>query len=121
MSCHSIGRGMNFVSNKVFELYNCGIISKEAEIQLVHACRKGVHWCDGNEYEAFDGLIEEGICGLCFEKCDEVTEVYDNDIGYPDRYSVFDDYDDTAAHYFLCDKCKAKVIDAYRKKETIND
>ena len=116
MSCHDIGGGMNYVSIKVLELYKSGIISKEAAIQLVHACRKGVHWCDGNEYEAFEGLIDEGICGLCFEKYDELTNIYDNDIEHPGRYEVFKDYDDSAAHFFLCDKCKAKVIDAYRKK-----
>ena len=49
MSCHDIGRGMSAVSKTVLDLYEEKQISKESAMRLVLACRKGVHWCDGNK------------------------------------------------------------------------
>ena len=109
MSCHDIGRGMASVANVIIELYEGGQIGKDAAIRLVCACRKGVHWCDGNEDEAME-------TGLCFEKKEGLSSVYDNDIGYPGKYDVFKAYDKTAAHDCLCPECKAKVIGEYREK-----
>ena len=80
MSCHDIGRGMASVANVVIELYEGGRIDKEASIRLIRACRKGVHWCDGNEDEAMETVVEVGYCGLCFEKKEGLSSVYDNDI-----------------------------------------
>ncbi len=114
MSCHDIGRGMASVANVVIDLYEEERIGKDVAMILIHACRKGVHWCDGNEGEAIDTVIEAGYCGLCFEEKEDLSSVYDNDLGYPDRYDVFRAYDKTAAHYFLCPECKAKVISEYR-------
>ena len=116
MSCHDIGRGMNDVSKTVLDLYEENQISKESALRLIYACRKGVHWCDGNEGEAIDEVVERGYCGLCFKKTTELTDVYENDLHYPDSYKVFDDYDDIAAHYYLCPKCKSRVIMEYKQK-----
>jgi len=116
MSCHDIGRGMASVANVVIELYEGGQIGKDAAIRLVRACRKGVHWCDGNEDEAMETVVEAGYCGLCFEKKEGLSSVYDNGIAYPDKYDVFKAYDKTAAHDCLCPECKAKVIGEYREK-----
>ena len=116
MSCHDIGRGMASVANVVIELYEGGQIGKDAAIRLVHACRKGVHWCDGNEDEAMQTVVEAGYCGLCFVKKEGLSSVYNNDIGYPGKYDVFKAYDKTAAHDCLCPECKAKVIGEYREK-----
>lgn len=41
---------------------------------------------------------------------------YDYEFEYSVRYRVFDDYDDTAAHYLLCPECKQRVIDEYKEK-----
>ena len=54
MSCHDIGRGMSAVSKTVLDLYEEKQISKESAMKLILACRKGVHWCDGNEGEALE-------------------------------------------------------------------
>ena len=115
MSCHDIGRGLNSVTKAVVQLLDEKEISKEAAQRLLHACRKGVHWCDGNEGEAMEALVEARYCGLCLEKADEVKDIYDNDLKYPDCYNVFDDYDKSAAHFFLCAACRQKTIDAYLK------
>jgi len=116
MSCHDIGRGMASVANVIIELYEGGQIGKDAAIRLVRACREGVHWCDGNEDEAMETVVEAGYCGLCFEKKEGLSSVYDNDIGYPGKYDVFKAYDKTAAHDCPCPECKAKVIGEYREK-----
>ena len=116
MSCHDIGRGMASVANVVIELYEGGQIGKDAAIRLVHACRKGVNWCDGNEYEAMETVVAAGYCGLCFEKKEGLSSVYDNDISYPGNCNVFNTYDTIAAHDYLCPECKEKVISEYMKK-----
>ena len=107
---------MNAVSQTVLDLYEEKQISKESTMRLILACRKGVHWCDGNENEAMEEVVERGYCGMCFEKTMELTNVYENDLCYPNCYKVFDDYDNTAAHYWLCPNCKNRVITEYKEK-----
>ena len=114
MSCHDIGRGMNAVSGSVLDLYEEGESTKESAIKLIRVCRKGVHWCDGNEDEAFEEVVERGYCGLCFEKSTELSDVYENDLKYPKKYDVFRKHDKTAAHFFLCPECKKRVIEEFR-------
>ena len=67
MSCHNIGRGLNSVTEVVMELFFRGKISEEAMKKLVTACRKGVHWCDGNETEAIE-CIRDNYCGSLLVK-----------------------------------------------------
>ena len=116
MSCHDIGHGLNSVTKVVLELFEEGKIDKESTSRLLAACRRGVNWCDGNEGEAIEEAIDLGYCGLCLEKSDELSNIYDNDLGYPEMYKVFDKYDKTAAHFFLCPECKEKVINEYKEK-----
>lgn len=49
------------------ELFFTGKISEEAMKKLVTACRKGVHWCDGNETEAIE-CIRDNYCGSLLVK-----------------------------------------------------
>lgn len=116
MSCHDIGRGMNSVANVVLDLYESGQINKESASRLVLAFREGVNWCDGNESETVADVVERGYCGLCFEKKPDLTDIYDNDLKYPDSYKVFDAYDKSAAHFYLCPECRKKVLDEYMQK-----
>ena len=120
MSCHDIGRGMASVADVVVELYEENKIDKEAAMRLVYACRRGVHWCDGNESEAIETVADAGYCGLCFEKKDDLSSVYDNDLGYPQCYNVFKDFDADAAHFYLCPECKRRVINEYKKKNNLS-
>ncbi|MBR1919150.1 MAG: hypothetical protein IJ831_05950 [Spirochaetales bacterium] len=107
---------MSSVAKVVIELYESKMIGKEAANRLILACRKGVYWCDGNEDEAMESFEEAGYCGQCFEKTGNLSNVFDNDLGYPDMYNVYDDYDDTAANFCLCPECKQRVIDEYIQK-----
>lgn len=75
MSCHNIGRGLNSVTEVVMELFFSGKISEEAMKKLVTACRKGVHWCDGNETEAIE-CIRDNYCGSCLKKMNEGEELF---------------------------------------------
>ena len=51
---------------------------------------------------------------------ERISSVFDNDIGYPGMYDVFDDYDDTAAHDFLCPECKQHIISEYKEKKHLS-
>lgn len=56
MSCHDVGRALNSVGAVVLGMYDKGRIPLEEARELLVATRLGVHWCDGNEYEAVDEL-----------------------------------------------------------------
>ncbi len=66
MSCHDIGRGMDSVTKVVSKMYIDGEITKDVAFRLFHALQKGVHWCDGNEYEATKS-ISGVLCGRCLK------------------------------------------------------
>ena len=116
MSCHDIGRAMNDIIMTIIDMYEDNLIEKDPAIKLIYTCRKGVNWCDGNEYEAIEDIVKSGYCGLCFEKTGDLTSVFENDLGYPECYKVYESYDDAAAHYYLCPKCKEKVLKEYKEK-----
>lgn len=67
MSCHNIGRGMDSVTKVVAEMYIKKEITKDIAFRLFHALKKGVHWCDGNEYEATASL-KDLLCGRCLKQ-----------------------------------------------------
>ena len=116
MSCHDIGRGLNSVTQEIINQYNLGKFDKDTFRILLNKCRKGVHWCDGNEDEAVIALEENKICGFCLEKVENISNIYDNNLEYPQCYDVFDKYDKTAAHFMVCDKCKEKIIKEFLKQ-----
>ena len=116
MSCHAVGRAMNSVVAVILNLFEERQISKDTAMRLIFSCRKGVHWCDGNEYEAVEEAVERGYCGLCFKKSSRLSDAFDNDLEYPHMYRVFDAYDDTAAHDSLCPDCKERVIREYKER-----
>lgn len=67
MSCHNIGRGMDSVTKVVAQMYINNEITKDVAFRLFKALRKGVNWCDGNEYEATES-ISEVLCGRCLKQ-----------------------------------------------------
>lgn len=117
MSCHNIGRGLNVISEEVIQLYEEGQLSKEITTKLLYACRIGANWCDGIEEEAIKSVINKGYCGLCMEKSGKLSNVYENN-GIPLKYyySVFDEYDKEAVHFFLCPECREMVLSKFREK-----
>lgn len=100
MSCHSIGRGMNSVVKVVISLVDERKIEIEPAKEIIEACKKGVNWCDGNEYEAI-ACIDGQRCGNCLVtikdrenvvNADEVRESLD------ERYGLI-------VTDVLCDQC----------------
>lgn len=75
MSCHDIGRGMNSVVEQVVSLLDSQKISTEAAREIIVACRRGVHWCDGNEDEAIE-FIRRNRCGYCLNKIPKGMPLY---------------------------------------------
>ena len=113
MSCHDIGKGLNSVAKIVIAQYQAGNLNKEACAAILHSCRKGVNWCDGNEHEAMQALVDAGICGCCLEETHDVSNVFDNELDVKHRYEVYRGYDKTAAHYYVCAACKKKILEQY--------
>ena len=74
MSCHDIGHGLNTVSIKVLELYDEGKIDFTIAKDLLCTIEKGVHWCDGNEYEAVE-CLEGCRCGRCLVETDDLHSI----------------------------------------------
>ncbi len=126
MSCHNIGRGMNNVVKKVFELYDNGEISKEAAVKVIRTARQSVWFCDGNEPEAVDDF-KNCRCGRCLKKIRGGERIYSAYSGYPDFYKYchgeFDKWTekDDIAYPSFCEDCLKKVYPKEVAAETIQE
>lgn len=114
MICYNIGRGLNVVSEAVTKLYEEERIDMESAMELLNACRRGVHCCDGKEGDAIEYVVNKGYCGICMEKSDQLSNIYEN-TGVPSKYqhSVFDEFDKKAALFFLCPECRKMVLSRF--------
>ncbi len=102
MSCHDIGRGMDSVTKVVFKMYIDGEITKDVAFRLFRALQKGVHWCDGNEYEATKS-ISGVLCGRClkvFKEDEDPIDVWDTVNDLYDKVSRDKDTDDKYVRKF---------------------
>ena len=107
MSCHDVGRALNSVGAVVLGMYDKGRIPLEEARELLVATRLGVHWCDGNEYEAVDEL-SKNHCGHCLRKLEVGAPLYDVDdvsCDVPDRYRMYDHPELLIASGYLCPEC----------------
>lgn len=120
MSCHDIGRGMNSVVQVTINLFDKGKISLDAAREIIHACRVGVYWCDGNEYEAVES-IRNCRCGRCLrkvEKGDIFINTYEfyryrNDRDLP----KFGEINKNLASLRVCRECFIQIVNDYYQKE----
>lgn len=67
MSCHDIGRGVDFIIQNVLDMYEHGEISKEAALKMIRTFPQVVNYCDGNESEALEYLTDNYCCGCLHE------------------------------------------------------
>ena len=111
MSCHDIGRGLNTVTKKVIELYDLGCYSTETARDLIATARNGVHWCDGNEYEAV-ACIRRCRCGRCLKKMkpgEYLFSVWDVPYSVPKSEEIIDcehiEDEKPLASDGLCEEC----------------
>ncbi len=120
MSCHDIGMGMNSVVKVALEMYDNGELDLAKTKKIIRACRKGVHWCDGNEYEAIE-CMRDIRCNKClryFEDDEEVVDMFENDV----FNKVFNNYSmrDYEARYdivgeILCRGCSKETVASMEK------
>ena len=114
MSCHDIGRGLSSVVKVILEKLDTGEISVDTARDLLYACRKGVHWCDGNENEAMIQM-HQMRCGYCLKKLSEgdtIYSTYDVSREFENKYHMgLRNIDNQIADYFLCQECFEKLLD----------
>ncbi len=110
MSDHDIGRGLNSVVKTIMELYDQNALETEVAKKLIRSCAKGVHWSDGNEYEALD-YIYSCRCGKCLKMVPKGEKLYSVDMvsnQVPDMYSI--EKKAGLATDRLCTECFDEVI-----------
>lgn len=114
MSCHDIGRGLSSVVKVILEKLDSGEISVNTARDLLYACRKGVHWCDGNENEAMIQM-HQMRCGYCLKKLSEGDTIYSlYDIPHSfenNHHQEIRAIDAMIADYFLCSECFDMLFD----------
>lgn len=124
MSCHDIGRGVDFIISKVLDMYDDGKISKEATLEMLSEFPSAVNYCDGNEYEALETLTKTH-CAKCLKKYGgngervSFNDAYDilqkDDFIEPGKYSYSWWHDATEARGItgrsLCRDCFKEVFD----------
>jgi hypothetical protein len=113
MSCHDIGRGMDSVTQVVIRMYDAGEINSKTALKLFTALKKGVHWCDGNEYEAVLSIFN-CRCGNCLKKMklgEKFFNIYDAPSGVTENsYDILRNYKEDHAGWRFCTECFDKII-----------
>ncbi len=115
MSCHDIGRGLNSVVEVVITLYDEGKLDTETARVIIAACRKGVHWCDGNEGEAVM-CLHKCRCGKCLkvvEKADELLPLWETSLSWREVSKIAERENDELAIEELCRTCFDEVLYEY--------
>ena len=118
MSCHSIGHGVNTITSEIIDQYEAGKLGKDTFRILLYRCSRAVHWCDGNTYEAMEALEDEGYCGVCLDKKDELVNLYENGLGYSDRYDIAKGLGEQVVNSMVCEACREKLAKDYRAKKS---
>ena len=75
MSCHDIGKGMNWVAEEVVELYDAGRLDVEVALDIIATAVRGVYWCDGDSQDATE-TINGHRCGKCLRSIEDDEEIY---------------------------------------------
>jgi hypothetical protein len=75
MSCHDIGRGMNYVVRRTITLYDQKKIALEPAKKIIASCTGAVYWCDGNSDEAIN-FIRRCRCGKCLKLVPKGEKLY---------------------------------------------
>lgn len=123
MSCHDIGRGLNSVVALVIQMMDNKEISKDAAKKIIYKARKGVYWCDGNEYEA-TACINTCRCGRCLKKMkngEELYSLFDISLGHNDTNKLFKSIDEQIVTDHLCVDCFDATINAYMNDDSAGE
>ena len=101
---------MNFVAILIKEMYDAGEIPRETAVKIFRRLQGGVHWCDGNEYEAIECISNR--CGICLKELEK------GEILYPPYLNVKEEHLEAATDY-LCEECMLKLYGEEGKRKTI--
>lgn len=120
MSCHSIGHGMNNVLETVIDMYDNNEISKDATLKIANELRVSVNYCDGNESEAIESILD-CRCGFCLKEKEENENLYDlydvSENVTNDRWSILRNFDKNYAHWNLYKDCFDEFINNFTNNE----
>lgn len=107
MSCHNIGRALNFVEMKIVELYESGCFDREALRELLVACRDAVGYCDGNIDEATE-YFDSFYCGRCLTKRshgEPLYTIWNTRLGWRPIQKCFDEKPAAVVGMSMCEPC----------------
>lgn len=112
MSCHDIGRALNYVQEEIIEQYENGKLDKNTAKTLLIRSREAINFCDGN-LEKATASFDKCYCSDCMRKVDEGEELFALYIGYP-WYQQIDKYLDEhdMVGTMLCEACFDKMLTA---------
>ena len=118
MSCHNIGQGVDFIIEKVLDMYDHGKISKEATWEMLNTFPNAVNYCDGNIDEALDTMTYTHCCGCLKKYSEEENAVLFNDVDAILKRNTDAIYNGEAIYSWTCfwweDIIKKyKLIDGY--------
>ena len=110
MSCHRIGRALNYVQEEILEQYEAGEFDKETAQVLLLRCVEAVGFCDGNSGEATE-TFDKAYCSDCMRKVENGEKLYRifwNYLNYRNVRKYYDDHDMIGSK--LCDKCFTRMF-----------
>ena len=110
MSCHRIGRTLNYVQEEILEQYEADEFDKETARVLLLRCVEAVGFCDGNSSEATESF-DKAYCSDCMRKVENGEKLYRifwNYLNYRNVRKYYDDHDMIGSK--LCDQCFIKMF-----------
>lgn len=112
MSCHDIGRALNYVQEEIIEQYENKKFDVHTAKTLLIRCAEAINYCDGNLNEATSSF-DKCYCSDCMCKVQEQQKLFTLYIGYP-WYDPIDDYveEHDLVGTKLCEPCFDKMFTA---------
>lgn len=110
MSCHRIGRALNYMQEEILEQYETGEFDKETAQVLLLRCVEAVGFCDGNSGEATESF-DKAYCSDCMRKVEDGEKLYRifwNYLNYRNVRKYYDDHDMIGSK--LCDECFTRMF-----------
>lgn len=112
MSCHNIGRALNFVEIKIVELYESGCFNQEALRELLEACRDAVCYCDGNHDESTE-YLDARYCGACLSKRvpgEPLYTIWNTRLGWRPIQKYCDEQPVAVVGMSMCEPCFNQML-----------
>lgn len=119
MSCHNIGRALNFVEMKIVELYESGCFNRETLRELLAVCRDAVGYCDGNHDEVTE-FLDGRYCGACLSKRaagEPLYTIWNTTIGWRPIQKYCDEQAVSVVGMSMCSRCFSQMLSDFGLSE----